>query len=188
MINASNYNITVRKGWFDSEQCFEARVAEYADSFEEAYALAIDTIEVTAEMLAAQGKVMPSPMIPAEFDKLLSRAAALAQSLPNQAELDYEAAVQKKLTRLPLNGTEVECMVWQRIGQNAFRKAMLDYWGNVCSVTVIAVPEVLRASHAKPWANCDSDAERLEVFNGFLLTANLDALFDRCLITNFSSA
>jgi hypothetical protein len=42
---------------------------------------------------------------------------------------------------------------------------------------------VLRASHAKPWAECSTDAERLNVFNGFLLTANLDALFDRHLMT-----
>ena len=72
MIDASNYNITVRKGWFDGELCFEARVtelpdvAEYADSFEEAYALAIDTLEVTAEIFANQGKQMPAPIIPAD--------------------------------------------------------------------------------------------------------------------------
>ena len=60
---------------------------------------------------------------------------------------------------------------------------MLDYWGDACAVTGIALPEVLRASHAKPWAECASDAERLDVFNGFLLSTNLDALFDRCLIS-----
>jgi putative restriction endonuclease len=60
---------------------------------------------------------------------------------------------------------------------------MLNYWGGACAVTGIALPDVLRASHAKPWAECDSDAERLDVFNGFLLTANLDALFDRFLIS-----
>lgn len=64
---------------------------------------------------------------------------------------------------------------------------MLDYWGGACAVTGIAIPEVLRASHAKPWVDCASDAERLDVFNGFLLCANLDALFDRFLIS-FSSA
>lgn len=42
---------------------------------------------------------------------------------------------------------------------------------------------MLRASHAKPWAECETDAERLDVFNGFLLSANLDALFDRFLIS-----
>lgn len=72
MIDAAEYTITVRKGYFDGEECFEARitelpdVAEYADSFEEAYALAIDTIEVTAELFAEQGKRMPPPIIPAD--------------------------------------------------------------------------------------------------------------------------
>ncbi len=38
-------------------------------------------------------------------------------------------------------------------------------------------------SHAKPWTDCASDSERLDVFNSFLLNANLDALFDRFLIS-----
>ncbi|KAA6182154.1 HNH endonuclease [Thiohalocapsa marina] len=116
---------------------------------------------------------------------LLRRAAGLAQSLPNQAKLDFESAVASKLKKLPdaIKGTEVEVMVRQRIGQQTFRAAMLDYWGEACAVTGIALPEVLRASHAKPWAACATDAERLDVFNGFLLSANLDALFDRFLIT-----
>ena len=72
MIDASKYTITVRKGYFDNEECFEARiaelpdVAEYADSFEEAYLLAIDTIEVTAELFAETGRSMPTPIIPAD--------------------------------------------------------------------------------------------------------------------------
>ncbi len=45
----------------------------------------------------------------------------------------------------------------------------------------------MRASHAKPWAECASDAERLDVFNGFLLSANLDVLFDSFLVS-FSEA
>ncbi|MGR9117641.1 MAG: HNH endonuclease signature motif containing protein [Gammaproteobacteria bacterium] len=59
----------------------------------------------------------------------------------------------------------------------------MDYWGQACSATGIPVPEVLRSSHAKPWTDCGNDAERLDVFNGFLLVANLDALFDRFLIS-----
>ena len=79
--------------------------------------------------------------------------------------------------------TEVLALKRQRVGQQTFCRAMLDYWGGACAVTGIALPEVLRASHAKPWAECASDAERLDVFNGFLLCANLDALFDRFLIS-----
>ncbi|MEW6563155.1 MAG: HNH endonuclease signature motif containing protein [Pseudomonadota bacterium] len=58
----------------------------------------------------------------------------------------------------------------------------MDDWG-ACTVTGGNMPEVLRSSHAKPWADCDADAERLDVFNGFLLIANFDALFDRGLIS-----
>lgn len=120
-----------------------------------------------------------------ELARLLRRTAALAQALPNQAEKDYSVKVSKSLKDLPATilGTEVERMVRQRVGQDVFRQAQLDYWGSACAVTGIAVPEVLRASHAKPWAECVSDAERLDVFNGFLLSANLDALFDRFLIS-----
>ncbi|HQC73044.1 MAG TPA: HNH endonuclease, partial [Candidatus Competibacteraceae bacterium] len=104
---------------------------------------------------------------------------------PRQAANDYQQAVAAELAELPagIAGTEIERRVRQRIGQNKFRDAMLDYWGGACAVTGVAIPEVLRASHAKPWAECATDAERLDVFNGFLLSANLDALFDRFLIS-----
>ena len=41
---------------------------------------------------------------------------------------------------------------------------------------------MLRASHIKPW-RVSSNAERLDRFNGLLLTANIDILFDRGLIS-----
>lgn len=116
---------------------------------------------------------------------VFKRAAALAHALPNQAENDFESALTAELNKLPegVKNTEVERIVRQRVGQDTYRKAMLEYWGSACAVTGISIPEVLRASHAKPWSVCVSDVERLDVFNGFLLTANLDALFDRFLIS-----
>jgi len=116
---------------------------------------------------------------------LLQRAATLALALPHQALHTYKAAVSAALAALPAaeRGTDVERLVRQRVGQQTYRDALLDYWGGACAVTGIDLPEVLRASHAKPWAECASDAERLDVFNGFLLVANLDALFDRYLIS-----
>lgn len=120
-----------------------------------------------------------------QLSVVFRRAAALAHSLPNQAENDFESALEAELKKLPeeIRNTEVERMVRQRVGQDTYRKAMLDYWGGACAVTGVAIPEVLRASHALPWAECESDAQRLDVFNGFLLAANLDALFDRFLIS-----
>ncbi len=43
--------------------------------------------------------------------------------------------------------------------------------------------ELLRASHIKPWADCATDAERLDVFNGLLLEARVDAVFDQGFVT-----
>lgn len=71
-MDATRYNITLRKGVFADEECYEARVlelpdiAEYADSFEEAYSLAVDTIERAAEIFAEKGKVLPAPFEPVD--------------------------------------------------------------------------------------------------------------------------
>ena len=114
----------------------------------------------------------------------LRRAAALAQALPDQAMASFETQVHAALSELApaaAMNTDVQRMVRQRVGQQAFRQAMLDYWGGACAVTGVALPQALRASHAKAWALCASDAERLDVYNGFLLCANLDALFDTYL-------
>lgn len=126
----------------------------------------------------------------AQLAQWLHRAAVLAQSLPNQAAVDFDAQVQQALAALPAAdslSTEVQRLVRQRVGQDRYRQAMLDYWGGACAVTGLTLAPALRASHAKPWADCTTDAERLDVFNGFLLSANLDALFDKFLIS-FSDA
>lgn len=66
------YNITVRRAEIEGEVCFEARVrelpdvAEYADSAEEAYMLAVDTIGTTYEVFVEKGRVMPPPHVPAD--------------------------------------------------------------------------------------------------------------------------
>lgn len=118
-----------------------------------------------------------------ELGALLNRAAKLARSLPNLPEQRFTKAVAKALSDTGISKTEIERLVRQRVGQDIFRGSLMDYWGGACAVTGIKIPELLRASHAKPWKDCASDAERLNVYNGFLLSANLDALFDRGLIT-----
>lgn len=130
-----------------------------------------------------QDFVLPTEAAVAQW---LRRAAALSQALPNQAVAAFEAQLQRELSTMPAaaaQNTEVQRMVRQRVGQQAYRQAMLGYWGGTCAVTGLALPQALRASHAKPWAECMSDAERLDVFNGFLLSATLDVLFDSFLVS-----
>jgi hypothetical protein len=118
----------------------------------------------------------------AALGRLLRRAAELAMSLPNHAADAYAEEVAK-LEAQPPSTTEALRLTKQRVGQDLFRKALMDYWGGACAVSGLHLPELLRASHAKPWADCATDAERLDVFNGFLLSAQLDSLFDSGLIT-----
>lgn len=71
-IDAHAYNITVRRGEFEGEILFEARVKElpdlieYGETYEEAHDLAVDAIETTSEVLAAKGRAMPAPLVPAD--------------------------------------------------------------------------------------------------------------------------
>lgn len=78
--------------------------------------------------------------------------------------------------------TEVITRVQARRGQGKFRQYLLEVWGGACAVTGLACTEVLRASHIKPWAEATAK-QRLDSNNGLLLEANLDALFDRGLIS-----
>jgi hypothetical protein len=103
----------------------------------------------------------------------LQKASATARTLPNRVAEKFHVAVVQMPT-----ATEVERLVRLRVGQGLFRDALLDFWQGRCCVTGLAVPELLRASHIKPWSRCDSDEERLDVFNGLLLAPHIDALFD----------
>jgi len=67
--------------------------------------------------------------------------------------------------------------------RDIFRNGLLEYWEGRCAISGLAVVELLRASHIRAWADCESDAERLDVFNGLLLAPHLDATFDRGFIT-----
>lgn len=78
-------------------------------------------------------------------------------------------------------GTEREVRAKQRVGQNIFRAMLLELYGTRCCLTGIDIPEVLRASHIIPWAECVST--RLNPENGLCLSATYDAAFDKHLIT-----
>jgi predicted restriction endonuclease len=74
-------------------------------------------------------------------------------------------------------------LVVQRIGQDVFRQALMEYWGGRCPLSGITDPALLRASHIVPWAECATDEQRLDVHNGLLLSALWDSAFDAGLIS-----
>lgn len=107
----------------------------------------------------------------------LDRVYSLGVSLPDAPLQDFE----RRAKNLPRT-TETERLVVQRIGQDIFRNRLMDYWQHRCPLTGITDPALLRASHIVPWSECGSDAERLDVHNGLLLSALWDAAFDVGLI------
>jgi hypothetical protein len=93
------------------------------------------------------------------------------------------AALPPDLQRLASQDPTVrEALVKQRVGQDKYRAAMEVIWSHRCPLTGIDHRDLLVASHAKPWADCDP-AERLDPYNGILLAVHLDRLFDKGWMT-----
>jgi hypothetical protein len=139
--------------------------------------------------VAAELAVLPSSPLAGPglrtfgFDSLtalhaaLDRVYKLGVSLPDAPLARFRA----RTAGLPRT-TEAERLVVQRIGQDIFRAALMDYWGVRCPLTDITDPALLRASHIVPWAEC-GDEQRLDVHNGLLLSALWDAAFDAGLVS-----
>jgi hypothetical protein len=113
----------------------------------------------------------------ADLYAVLPRVYDLAVSLPDGPLQDFKDRMAK------LGDTDAERLVRVRVGQDVFRENLLRYWSSRCPLTGISEPSLLRASHIKPWAECETDAERLDVHNGLLLSALWDAAFDAGLVT-----
>jgi len=68
-----------------------------------------------------------------------------------------------------------------REGQGRYRESLLGHMQS-CPITQVSDERMLIASHIKPWAISDS-VERVDRFNGFMFTPNIDRLFDQGFIT-----
>jgi hypothetical protein len=146
--------------------------------------LSIDHPGVAVELATLPPSPLPGPgLVTFRLDTLtalhaaLDRVYKLGVSLPEAPLARFRA----RAAALPQT-TEAERLVVQRIGQDIFRAALMDYWGGRCPITGITDPALLRASHIVPWAECD-DAQRLDVHNGLLLSALWDAAFDAGLVS-----
>lgn len=77
--------------------------------------------------------------------------------------------------------TETVRLQKARLGQGQFRADLFDIWGR-CPLSGVGTPDLLRASHIKPWRS-SSRSERLDPHNGILLAVHLDCLFDKGFIS-----
>tara|TARA_R110000823_G_scaffold310534_1_gene435494 strand:+ start:3404 stop:3880 length:477 start_codon:yes stop_codon:yes gene_type:complete len=129
-MNAYAYNITVRQGIFEGEECFEARVkelpdiAEYGDSHVEAYELALDSIETTAAVLNEKGRKMPLPCEPEE-----NFSGRVTLRLPKT--LHRALATKAEGEGVSLNQLLVAALATFR-GFDAVLEHDRDNWINIC--------------------------------------------------------
>ncbi len=88
------------------------------------------------------------------------------------AEIDKNKALTKD---------EINVVKKARVGQGKYRQELLDDC-IFCPFTLVAEPELLIASHIKPWVKSDIK-EKTDPQNGFMFTPTYDKLFDKGFIT-----
>lgn len=93
-----------------------------------------------------------------------------------------EHLIEELRSDATLSGTERETLIVARRGQGVFKQNVLRLETR-CRVTKVDRIEHLRASHIKPWRDCQDKNERLAGENGLLLTPSIDHLFDRGFIS-----
>ncbi|MEN2786744.1 HNH endonuclease [Sphingomonas qilianensis] len=173
-------------GWlfFASQEGVPGEVALAVADGGGAWFLAVEHGGVAAELAAPRAEPAPGNCHAAfafatqgEMRAALHRAYQLAVSLPSLPLARFEEEVAQ------LGNTEIARITRQRVGQDIFRAALMRYWPAGCPLTGITDPALLRGSHIIPWAECGSDAERLDVHNGLLLSSLWDAAFDAGLVS-----
>lgn len=127
---------------------------------------------VWKEFRANPGKFM------LESEKLY--LAAMGESLLATMEKSPDNVLEPEVAYW-LEGRTRDRLVSTRVNQSSFRRMILSAYDNRCCITGIAVPELLNASHIKPWWK-DSE-NRINPHNGLCLNALHDRAFDRGLIS-----
>ena len=91
--------------------------------------------------------------------------------------LEDDVAEERIQERADIDPTAKLNLLRARRGQGLYR-TNLERIERGCRVTGVIDRRYLRASHIKPWRNCD-DLEKLDGFNGLLLSPHIKHLFDR---------
>lgn len=118
-----------------------------------------------------------------EFNNKWDELAYLSESLISKLKrekLDNGGTLNQTIS-VPL-GLDKISAVKQRINQKFFRECVLCSYGCKCCITGITIPELLIASHIKPWSIA-TESERTNPRNGICLNALHDRAFDKGLIT-----
>ena len=115
---------------------------------------------------------------------LLTKAdfRSIAKELAPSTDVASEYEINLEIEAKQLEGDLEKIQISKsRRGQGIF-KANVRLVEGCCRITGVTNIKHLRASHIKPWAN-SNDSEKLDGFNGLLLSPHVDHLFDRGFIS-----
>lgn len=127
MFDPHRYTITIRQAEFDGEILYEARVkelpdiAEFSETHEEAYALALDAIATTAEIFEEKGRAMPEPL---------------------DSEEDYSGRITLRLPK-SLHRRLAERADEEAVSLNQYMVSILAHHGGVLSAANSRANEIL---------------------------------------------
>jgi hypothetical protein len=107
------------------------------------------------------------------YDDILANLAEMREEAGGRSIVDIAADEE-------IDATSKYEEISVRIGQQRFRRRVLEHFECRCAVTGSRV--LVRASHIKPWRE-SSDSERLDWRNGLALSPAYDAAFDRGYIS-----
>lgn len=112
------------------------------------------------------------------FDELFYESEKLLASKidMNKPEISVEDLIDETK-----KGKYVVREIKTRVNQDYFRTIVMSNYTNGCGITGISIPELLIASHIKPWSKDENN--RLNPSNGICLSATFDKAFDKGLIT-----
>lgn len=119
-----------------------------------------------------------------ELLELLSRAdlPKIQHDLAPLPDDESEYEINLEITARKLDGDlEKIQLTKSRRGQGIF-KANVRLVENHCRITGVTNIKHLRASHIKPWSESNNE-EKLDGYNGLLLSPHVDHLFDRGFIS-----
>lgn len=109
-----------------------------------------------------------------DWDRLAYESEMLIAKLSNEApELHMDSIPE---------GGECAVATKARINQSFFRSAVLSSYSSTCCITGICTPQLLIASHIKPWKESNAN-EKTDPRNGVCLNALHDMAFDKGYIT-----
>lgn len=113
----------------------------------------------------------------AQYEHDVKAADVIVAQEHNAQQISKRLLIHFDLTK---EGTDEVIQTKHRNGQAYFRRMILANYEGKCALTGIDVPQLLLASHIKPWADCKK--ERLNPCNGICLSALYDKAFDKGLM------